>query len=582
MKIKTGQFVGNGVNRKVQCGFKPDFVIARTNSAKGTFYYNPLSWVGRTDRIGAADSCQDGITPIEDGFLIGAIRATSAGSSIGNILNETTYWLAVQDDEHHNIDFASWIGTQTDNRVITFPNIQKIHSVLVKRDSTRSGVFAAVPNISTDAVTALKGDGTTGTGTYVKKLTDSSGNYPTYNRANITIDASNESNELNGPGGLGEGITGVAFKDCDGFQSFKYTGDGVSNRTLPLYGYPIAVLIFSDGTGSASARFKTMEMGTDLAAPATDAAIASGQVSFSANGLLFPAASPLNTNAVQYQGIAFYEQDVPKRIDKELAIIVKNRQAVYLPGQGVTSYIDCGTSDATLKIDGAISIEWFGKSQSIGSGDINFINRQDPTAVAATVNGSWSWGLGAYPFQQGTYEWKGPQFISDVTGFWDLGNTLVDIRTMPWRTGILVPFNDYFHTLVTHDGAGTWNLYLNGTLVKQRTINVNAINAAYKNIESGAGHKTFIGARKTSSAGVGIVSPQRMLFNLARVYSKQLTADEAYARYVRAAFSSNDEPDVTSNLAAEWDANNAGGTLVPDTVNSANNGTIILGNVIVQ
>lgn len=581
MKIKTGSFTGNGVNRKVYCGFKPDFVIARTNSAQGTFIYQPLAWAGRTDRIGALDSAQDGITPIDDGFMIGNIRVTSAGAAIGNILNETTYWLAVQDDESNNIDFASWMGTLTDNRVITFPKIQKIHSVLVKRDSTRSGVFAAVPDLSTDAVTATKGDGT-GTGTYIKKLTDSSGNYPTYNPANITIDNSNESNELNGPAGLGEGICGIAFKDCEGMQSFKYTGNGAADRVYPLYGTPIAVLIFSDGTGTTSARFKTDGMATDLAAPSTAAAIVSGQVSFSTNSLVFPAASPLNTNLAVYQGIAFFAQDTPKRIDKELGIIVKNKQAVYLPGQGTLSYVDCGISDATLKIDGAISIEWMGTVQHNGNQDFNLICRQDTAATAATTNGSWSWGLGGYPFQQSTYEWKGPQFIADVTGFWDLGNTLVDIRTMPWRTGILSPFSKPFHVVLTHNGTGTWKLYLNGYLVKQRTIDTTAINAAYKNIQSGAGHKTLLGARKSTSASTTIVNPQRMLFNLARVYAAELTAANVYARYTRAAFNATTYSDVTTSLAAEWDANNAGGALLPDTVNSANNGTIVLGNVIVQ
>lgn len=581
MKIKTGSFTGNGQTRKVYCGFKPDFIIARTNSAQGTFFYQPLAWAGRTDRIGAMDSAQDGITPIDDGFLIGNIRVTSAGAAIGNILNETTYWLAIQDDENVNIDFASWMGTQVTDRVITFPKIDKINAVLVKRDSTRSGVFAAVPNLSTDAVTATKGDGT-GTGTFIKKLTDRVVNGTTITPANITIDASNESNELNGPGGLGEGICGVAFKDSNGIQSFTYTGNGAANRTFPLLGTPIAVLIFSDGTGTTSARFKTDGMATDLAAPATAAAIASGQVSFSANGLVFPAASPLNTNAAVYQGVAFFAQDTPKRIDKDLGIIVKNKQAVYLPGQGTLSYIDCGISDATLKIDGAISIEWMGTLQHNANQDFNLICRQDPGAVTAVTNGSWSWGLGGYPFQQGTYEWKGPQFIAHVTGFMDIGNTLFDIRTMPWRTGILSPFNKPFHVIVTHNGTGTWKLYLNGYLVKQRTIDTTAINAAYKNIQSGAGHKTLIGARKTASASATIVNPQRMLFNLARVYATELTSPNVYARYTRAAFNATTYSDVATGLAAEWDANNAGGALLPDTVNSANNGTIVLGNVIVQ
>lgn len=556
MRIKTGTFVGNGDKQFVNLGFRPDLIFAKSSSSiRAGGYWQKHMWCGRSNHLVGLDSYKQGVQPEDDGFWVG-------NAPQFNGLAQTIYYLAIADDGEGALDLLSWFGNATAGRVINTNFNKQIKAAIVKRDSGKPGVFKSSLGTLSTKMDSLS-------------LTSSTGLISSLGVGSMTLGAEFEVNEHDG-GGNGEGINGAIFYGGANSAVITWTGNGAVGRSLALPFAAKAVFVMAQ-SGSGSPRLKTDMMAGDLSAPMREIGLQPTEGALFGSALIVGASiGAFNQTGEIFHAIVFGQDAAPA---VATPIISKGRKVVSLPGRGVASYIDCGVSDATLKINGAMTVEWMGTLKYTAQGivlpapDAPLIMRSNGPAGTYETAGNVSWGLTTGAPDGVALAWSGPIFQGVVGQYLDLVTT-TGVR-FAWRTGVLVPDKDgLFHVMTIYDGTGGWKLLLNGLLVKERQFNMTDF--GLQNIVSGAGHRTVIGARYD---GTAFVRPARMNFALARVYNRSLTLAEAVARYQRAALGSV-VADVTSGLAEEWDASNARGQTLPATVNAANNGTIVGGSVV--
>lgn len=543
MLLETGSFKGNGSRALQKCGFKPKAIFWKTDTTQFAGLWMDHMWCDRSNSLGGLASYISGISPTDNGFYVGS-------AATANNLNVTTHWIALGDDGSGDFDIQSWAGNATAGRLLYLGQPKTPIAAICKRDSNREAAYKVG---STPVV--FMGGGTP------------SGCIAFTSAGLVTLTAANEVNEWNSAGGLGEGIDGIFFFGGTNSTTVTWTGNGAAGRSIPLgLSDTVVAAIVSHPTAGTSSRLLTNTTGTS-GAPVTNVGLVANEGQLVGNNLVIGSSTTLNTNGLVYSATVFSRKVSPKPYAP--AIKVKNNQAVHLPANGVASYINCGTSDATLKIDDAISYEfcgavyWNPTASALVDGQI-IARGNGPFGNA----GGYSWSLLAGASNDGSLGWNNAQYAPQVMNIMALNGAALDSSN--WRTGIIMPWGQIAHCVATIDATGQGFLYVNGKLVKQ-TKRVSGV------IASVAGHPTIIGAR--SSAG-SFVRNTRMLLKELAIYNRALTADEAYARYTRSMLGSTLYADVTSGRAAWWDANNAGPALLPDTVNSANNGTIVLGNVI--
>jgi len=543
MLFETGSFNGNGSRGFQRVGFRPKAILWKTDTTQRAGLWMEHMWCDRSNTLGAGSSYISGITVNDDGFYFGS-------SALVNNLNVTTHWMAIGDDGSGDFEVQSWAGNATAGRSLYLAQQKLSLSALIKRDSPREAAYkvGASPTVFMNGGAASDCIAFTSPGL-------------------VTLTAANEVNEWNSAGGLGEGIDGLFFFGGLNSATVTWTGDGVVGRSIPLGISDVVGAIVAHPSVGTSSRLLTNTMGTS-SAPVTNVGLVANEGQLVGSNLVIGSSLGLNTNGLIYSATVFSRKVAPKRYAP--AIKVKNNQAVFLPANGVGSYINCGTSDATLKFDGSISYEFCGAvyfnptAASIVDGQI--IARGNGPYDNA---GGYSFSLLAGGSNDGALGWNNAQIAPQVTDRMGLNGASLD--TSNWRTGIIMPWGQIAHYIATFDYlTGQCFLYLNGKLVKQSKRVAGSIAGI-------AGHPTVIGAR--SSSGSFVRNTKLLVKDLA-VYNRALTADEAYARYARSMLGSTTYTDVTSGLAERWDANNAGIALLPGIVNSANNGTIVLGNIV--
>ena len=550
MLIKTFKQLGNGQDWGVDLAMRPKGALAAVDAAQPAVMWSPEIWANRTSPIGATDSRWDALRPYETGLFAGQDASVNTSGA-------TTHCLAWGASKTVDYETGNYMGNLQAGRVVYLQTQQTPIAVLVKRDSTRAPVLWANGQ-------CLKLDGT-GASTAITSV----------GVGRFVVDASNESNEYNAAGQLGEGIEYWAFFSGGSVSVATWAGGQAAGAQIASAFSAIRGAIIVD-TAAASAVVTLVDTMPAGYGKQGSTALAANVATISGNKLLAGSGNAANQAGRNYVALIFSDAEALEA--KAPALITKKKRAVYLPGRDVASYIDCGVSDATLKINGAISIEWYGVPfcpQGAGGADGAMITRGAGSWGAA---GSASWGVEIFLTPMTSLHWQSAMLGIVTADRWGTSGSLEQCQ---WRTGTLGPLNSPVHWMITHNGIGLWKIYKNGKLVNQRNIDLTntAISqgaGALPNIQSGAGHKTLIGARMGGAATAYL----RALFMLARVYSRELSAEESVARFQIAALGASKSGDITSGLAEEWDAANAGGNLVPATVNSANNGTINYGSVI--
>lgn len=531
MRVAIGTYVSDGARRTIDVGFRPSKIYIKGDTAQPLAQRGADTWCARTNSLGADDSFLDGVGFFGNEMLIGAAAEV-------NTSGVRHYWCAIGDDGSSDFELISYMGNSTAGHVVTTKQPKTPIAVLTKRDSTAVAVLK-IPGVATASAT----------GSSVSEC------YSAISAGALTLNDVINVNEYDSAGGLGEGIDSLVLYGDSNAKVVTW-GSGTSGQFIDCGGDPLAALIFRTDTTGVAAHFVTRDMHD--AAPITAAAIAANTATLAPGGIVLGSSVTLRTGT--FHAIVFCRKDTQYSVSPP-QIIVRNRQGVYLPGRGTAAQVDCGTSDATLKIDGPISIEWYGVvwadqySSSVGAHLL-----QRGVGPAATV-GAYSWGIAAIQAQE--LSWSGAQLSAITTNQWA---ETAPLDAAVWRTGVLMPYGKPAHVVAVHEGDGRWLMYLNGQLVKQRRINLAT------NIASGAGHRTGFGMRR-NTADTAWTQAQRMIILFGRVYANALNAGQVAARFARDVLSSS-ESDVTTGLAEWWDARHASGVLLPAQVSAENNGTI--------
>lgn len=530
MRVAIGTYLSDGARRTIDLGFRPKQVFIKGDTTENLAHRSDNIWVARTNVLAADDSFLDGVGFFGDEILIGVDLAI-------NTSGVRYYWCALGEDGAEDFETVSYMGNATAGHVLNTRFAKTPIAVVTKRDSTLAGVLK-IPGV---AMTADL------TGTAVSEC------YSDIGAGTLTLTAVTNVNQYTSAG-LGEGIDSLIL--YGGNAKVVTWASGTSGQFIDCGGDPMAALIFRTDTTGVPAHFITRDM--SAAAPITNLGIAANTATLEPGGILLGSSSTLRTGT--FYALVFCRKDTAAKVSPP-EIIVRERKAVYLPGRGTAAKVDCGTSDATLKIDGAITIEWNGvvwHDQYNGESHAHLLERG--IGPAATP-GAYSWGVLGVSKKDSS--WSGPQLACIPTN--DFGDA-APLDTSVWRTGIVMPYGLPFQMTAVHEGSGRWLMYLNGVLVKQRRINLAT------NIASGTGHRTQFGARR-NTADSADTQYQRMAILSARVYSAALSSSQVASRFVRELMGSS-ETDITGNLAELWDARNASGTSLPASVTSANNGTI--------
>ena len=531
MKVAIGTYVADGARRTISIGFRPKQVWIKGDAAQLLAQRADDTWCARTNGLGADDSFLDGVAFVRDTIVIGAAAEVNSNAV-------RYYWCAIGDDGSEDFDLQSWVGNGTAGNLLDLAVRKTPIFAQVKRDSTLPA--------------CLKFNGAASAAADGSALAEC---FSALGPGSATLTAVNNVNQYDSAGGLGEGIDGLFVFDGSNARVVSW-GVGTSGQFVPCGVDPLAAIIVRTDTTGVPAHFVTRDMPD--AAPVTAAAVAANTATLAPGGIVLGSGATLRTGT--FYAIVFGRREgVAER--RAPAIIVRERKGVYLPGRGTAAQVDCGTSDATLKIDGPITVEWYGivwADQYASTVGAHLLSRG--VGPAATV-GAYSWGVHAIQVQD--LSWSGPQLAAITTNQW---NEAAPLDAAVWRTGILMPYGRPAHIMAVHEGEGRWRMHLQGRLVKQRRINLAT------DIVSGAGHRTGFGMRR-NTADTAWTQAQRMIVLAGRVYARALSIGECMQRFEREALESS-VSDITTGLAEAWDARNASGTSLPAQVNAANNGTI--------
>lgn len=600
MKKAITTYVGKDVPFLLDLGFRlgarvTGMAMVKGDAATEAIVYRedrgtPVSWCGRSNTMRDQETLNDGLRFMPGGLMIGAdSRINTSG---------VTYYVSVMlDSGDADFDFSLAMGnaSPTLSRDYLF-RIQKTPIAgMIKRDSAYAPVMYSTYGACT---TNAESGGPLGSNNFVESLST----------GKVTVEGGYASsqwrvNQLNGTSGqLGEGHELTAFFESGDIRLTTYTSDGTAGREIQIAdaSNPAKeVWVWRQAAGGGSMRVKTTDMAGSAAAPMSAAALQANDFAFDSTRTKLVVGS--TTAAINGTGagvtfvvLAFLDSGFAKSYSKAPAIIIRKKQAVRLDGLS-TSAIDCGVSDATLKIDGAMTVQFAGVVQALIPGGSGLY--EVPLAMRSnaynTVGGT-SWGIGALRQSTGK-SWGGPFIQTAVTTRW--ANSLADCRDI-CRTGILLPVQKPFVLTKMHNGTGRHLIVLNGRLVYQRDLDLTITPlwggnggsvsgapediAAYAggapNIASGAGHRTVLGARSTSGTA-SYSSNLKGLFYEASVANVEWTLDEVVQEHERILYGTSSAA-VTRGLAERWDASAAGAATVPAQINSANAGTITGGGVI--
>ena len=545
-------YVGDGKNRQLDFGFRPDLVIIK-GDGKAAVLYTAEQWLSNAQSFGhttysGADSVASAPS-INDGG-VGLVYYNNAGAAARDSYNQdgvTYHAVAIKDNGAGFLRSLAYNGyTETvgaGSSAVTMDALDGLSPawVHIKRDATGAGHEGVW----------ISDDG------YVKKETAAAVNaalvtYVAGGALNLSTDASVNEND----GGIvGEGHNVFALIDnADCWAESSYVGG--SGATLS-FSRKVALAIILP-VAAEEMVFSTPTMAAGATGGAT--ALVSGIV-VSGNKLTVSGATA-NTAGVTYRVIAIYEGAAREKTDKwpvAHGVMLQN-------GAG---RIVCGT-DASLQISGAHSLEWIGAISDVNEEQFLFgrMNGGRSTPAAGTYNFALSHTRDP---DAGIEICTSDQFSAETTNA---------SKQKRWRTGIvLTPFQLY-HILYTHDGADKWCLYINGRLVKWRRLAMSIF--GMNGITGTAALTAAFGGRLL---GGSYYANTAQVHKFARLYNRVLTSAEVLQMFKRNALhqlvtskAETDLPDISTALIEEWKFRNGSGTTVTATKVGGNNGTITSGS----
>lgn len=605
MKVWTGVSKGNGLYRREKIGYRPLVFGGKTASTTGAACYHARDmWCARTSRLANYASVQSGIQLLADGMECGSlVDINEAGVDIYQ------WALAPSVEDPNTVVLLDFIGSGTNNRQVKLPRTDIAPSLgIIKRDSTAPGVFFEY----------LDGAGIgTGWSTFMDSTSQSSQTAYVEGVGAGWVQVTNDIrvNELGS--GNGEGISLLAFyAGSTNMAMFHISGDAAANRRIIVpgaNGRRIKMAWCQVRSGSGGMRIKTADMPGGLCAiPKSDSALPANDIVIDGSDLVLPGTG-VNANSQVYTWMVWFEESETPIPERAPAIAIKGKQAVYLPGRSVNSYIDCST-DPSLDAQGSIGIEYFGRlaygatPDAVLGPEATFYSRTrgpiyegantaaDPNGLNSVANNTTAAGhptnfwFGAVRHgNQSAQGNPGPQLFASLARFMDLSVQPSWVQ-YNMRSGILLPRGEpWFHAFLQIIGTGAGGaiqdvrLWLMGELVKQRYMAIPSAVLGITARTSGPDMRSVIGARWD---GASYLRSQRMWVKRVRQYNpgttgaNALTDNDVRALCERALYGSTATPDVTKGLVEEWDASNARNAVLPATINAANNGTIVGGTVI--
>ena len=563
----VGAYVGTGISLSVNVGFVPTLFMVKDISAATALAWtvNVASWNGRTSTFRNELTLDNGIIINKDGTV------TIGTNSVINTAASNYEWMAFADNGKNCLILRDHAGNDQTTRTLKYANGTKIKAAIWKRDSS---VFP---------IAAIRGKSS--------RLVD--GNTST---ASVTIEESGDisivgnSNEINiWSGGSGESTAMLGFRDgAESIYVTTYTGNGGTLNFQTPFDDCEALLIFPRGATGKAGVFWTSRLaaGTTLSVSNESAAtVGASCIASQSNGrFVLSTDTRVNASGTEYLAIAFRKQRIApgQPISIRTPRRLKSTANLVLPS---STYLNAGTSDS-LKINGAITMEWWGAhfnqttgGLSVGAGVNNTTTQQQAlmwrSNGADATEGAVSYGIALInPIAPGGEGF--PVIAIPTSGFFDLpqtSTTAVD-NNAPWMTGSQVPMRTMQHILVTHNGTGFWNVYLNGQLVKERNRNNLLAATPRPNILSGSGHTLCFGARKRASTPE-LANYFYCIYG-ARIYNRELAPEEAVANY-NALFDDNPFT-VVRGFVEEWLVSNCTSALsIPASNNPTENSAIVVG-----
>lgn len=535
MYSKLIEYTGNGDYQEFDLNFDPSNVFIVPKQAGAIGYHNPGMWVARTNFFGAADTVGNGVR------LLGRRLMVGNHASVNTLGNQ--YTALVLGAEDGDLQSTSYMGNATAGREIKLQRPGVPLFVSVKRDNSMPPVVRS-PGYPCRAADA------TAVGAEAVVINDGT----------LTVSAENYVNQYDGTATLGEGIDVMAVYAGGGAQWGWFTGNA-NPRTIPVGAGKVAVLMWrTSGTttvglflrgGDGSVKTSNLNAPSVNIGTLTDAGLA-------LNG------AGLNENSSIYNWLALPLNDPAEPLPQAPALNLSGKKALRFEGRGVPGSVNFGTG---LNIADEITLEWFGwtpgEAASPDTWNSFLIGK---VGGAYNTAGAASWGLSSVNrITEFAHNWAGPQMTAIVSRRMAYPGP---INVSSWRTGVVVPYGMHLWQYVRRLDGST-ELWRDGVRVKQRMIATDSLTA------DGVTHRVSMGSWWNGSAWT---HPSRMAIASCRVYSRGLTDAEMLTRAEKVLYGSA-AADITSGLAANWDASNISGTTWADSAGS-NTGTIVGGTLI--
>lgn len=565
-----GSFTGNGTTQSINVGFEPDLIICKSSAAASAVIQTRLSWHRRSDSLVNQESIGDASTATGadtgGGITVSSTGFTVGGNSRCNGSAATIYWFAYRDQNSGDFLQSSYAGNAQTGRTVEALGPVKLTAAMCKRDYTPAPVwmFPGIP--------AYHWNGTT--------MAVSAGTGLSADGGTITTGAGNEINGWTGALGEAMGLYGFP-QDAQSSIALTYTGNATASRRLNLpWEVDCFIIIPLNTTTTTSGRLWVNGLAANAHLPIGAGVSGTGAITLvSENTVVLSADASVNANGLLY-GLIAWRKCRSAAIFDTRRMVSKYRKTVQLPSGG---YIDCG-AHSSLDISGAITMEFLGAAHppsttpmAGGAGVDAEASKQAPIMFRSGgddgVAGGVSYGfeLCAPTAHDSSFLSRGATILVATRDVWTLpqDGLMANLDPYPMNTGFVLGGRLPDHIIVTHDGAGTRRVYVNGVQIKERKRDLSGVYG--NNGVAYAGHKLIFGGRKES--GATPTDANGHSFRMARIYSRSLSPNEAYQNWL--AVIGRAEP--VADFVEEWDARNATGTTLPATRHSGNNGLIVNG-----
>lgn len=496
--IATGSYTGNRPNgetqdiQRISLDFTPDLVIVVPETTQEVCWRDLHVWHGKSQFFDSLSSSYE-ILPY---YGRKSDRFNGNGFAVYESLNingAVYRYIAIKDNGSGLYQSNSWIGNSASGRTVNWTTFEP-DLVIIKRDGGTLGLAdrPAIFKFNGESY-SVWGKYQTGNSNVVSAVTSNG----------VTLGDNRQTNE-NAPPALGEGISGLAFKQNDYFEILTYTGTGsVQLQTLSFN--PDFVMLLdtvNDNTantvrhsiwvnGMAASRTKPFD-NTALQNPGLFS-IAGSNVLISANA---------SVNGREYKILAFRNN-----VATEQTIVPSTAQgtnALQLTrdsGHVQLANTSIGSNASTL--------EWYGRCffpVSTDSSDLflplMLLGDGDIEEAPNTYNG----GLFLAEVDPDGNQWDGwsIRWIQNDRLIVDRNDPYNNINVYSLNSAEVVTHGKDVHIILTHDGSGHWQLYRDGIKVKDYNYSASDMDVTGTGVEdltvfapdggAGVSHETYLNA----------------------------------------------------------------------------------------